>query len=328
MSAESADNILEAIHLTRRYGSEMALFDANFTVHRGEAVGLLGPNGAGKSTTMNLLCGYLEPSWGQVRIAGIDMAERPLDARRHIGYLPEVPPLYLDMTVEEQLAFACDLRGLRLKRAAKRDYILELCRRTQIQDIRGRLLRNLSKGYRQRVAVTQLLAGEPELLVLDEPTVGLDPRQIHEFRDLLGDLGREHTILLSSHILSEISSICDRILVFSEGLLVADGQPEQLQARLSGYRELLAELRGDPAGITEALSDIPGVLKVEAEPETVSNVRLYRIAYALETPGEIVREKVFETAKSNGFALLLLRPEEVSLESLYLKLTEEGTSEA
>lgn len=195
----------------------MALYDATFHISKGEVVGFLGPNGAGKSTTMNLLCGYLEPTWGQVRIAGVDMAESPLEAKRHIGYLPEIPPLYMDMTVEEQLRFACALRGIALKKSALRDYIASLCRRTQIEDTCDRLIRNLSKGYRQRVAVTQLLVGEPEVLILDEPTVGLDPRQIREFRDLLVELGRTHTVILSSHILSEIRSCCRRILVFNEG---------------------------------------------------------------------------------------------------------------
>ena len=218
--------MIEAIHLTKQYGTAKALFDANFSIEKGEIVGFLGPNGAGKSTTMNLLCGYLTPSWGQVRIAGVDMAENPLEAKRHIGYLPEIPPLYMDMTVAEQLEFACELRGLRMKKPEMQAYIDKLCARTQILDTRDRLIRNLSKGYRQRVAVTQLLVGEPEILILDEPTVGLDPRQIREFRDLLSDLSKEHTIILSSHILSEISSVCSRILVFCEGMLIADGQPQ------------------------------------------------------------------------------------------------------
>ena len=225
--------MIRATHLSKRYGGKMALYNVNFSIGKGEVVGFLGPNGAGKSTTMNLLCGYLEPTWGKVEIAGVDMALQPLEARRHIGYLPEIPPLYMDMTVAEQLSFACELRRLPQRGGALRDYVDSLCRRTELLDVRDRLIRNLSKGYRQRVAVTQLLVGSPEILILDEPTVGLDPRQIREFRDLLAQLAQEHTIILSSHILSEIRSSCSRILVFNEGTLIADGQPERLQDRKS-----------------------------------------------------------------------------------------------
>lgn len=232
--------MIRATHLSKRYGGKMALYNVNFSIGKGEVVGFLGPNGAGKSTTMNLLCGYLEPTWGKVEIAGVDMALQPLEARRHIGYLPEIPPLYMDMTVAEQLSFACELRRLPQRGGALRDYVDSLCRRTELLDVRDRLIRNLSKGYRQRVAVTQLLVGSPEILILDEPTVGLDPRQIREFRDLLAQLAQEHTIILSSHILSEIRSSCSRILVFNEGTLIADGQPERLQEELSGRRVLLA----------------------------------------------------------------------------------------
>ena len=170
--------MIQASHLSKRYGGKLALYDVSFSIEKGEVVGFLGPNGAGKSTAMNLLCGYLEPTWGRVEIAGIDMARQPLEARRHIGYLPEVPPLYMDMTVGEQLLFACDLRSLPQRGAVRRAYIDSLCRRLELLDVRDRLIRNLSKGYRQRAAVAQLLVGSPEILVLDEPTVGLDPRQI------------------------------------------------------------------------------------------------------------------------------------------------------
>lgn len=306
--------MIEAVHLTKQYGAAKALFDANFTIEKGEIVGFLGPNGAGKSTTMNLLCGYLTPSWGQVRIAGVDMAESPLEAKRHIGYLPEVPPLYMDMTVAEQLEFACELRGLRMKKPQLRAYIDDLCTRTQILDTRDRLIRNLSKGYRQRVAVTQLLVGEPEILILDEPTVGLDPRQIREFRELLSDLSKEHTIILSSHILSEISSVCSRILVFCEGMLIADGQPQQLQEQLSGCRMLEAEISGDAEGVGALLRSIPEVLAVE-ELENGA----YRISHRAGTD---IRGALYRALRATDYELLMMKPEEVSLESLYLRITE------
>lgn len=308
--------MIKATRLSKRYGSKMALYDVSFSIGKGEVVGFLGPNGAGKSTTMNLLCGYLEPTWGRVEIAGEDMALHPLEARRHIGYLPEIPPLYMDMTVAEQLLFACDLRGLPQRGAARRDYVDSLCRRTELLDVRDRLIRNLSKGYRQRVAVTQLLVGSPEILILDEPTVGLDPRQIREFRDLLGQLACEHTIILSSHILSEIRSSCSRILVFREGELIADGQPERLQEELSGRRVLLAEVRGGGDAVPRALEALPDVLSVETE--EAGNERRFQIAHR---PGADIRGQVYEALKPLPCTLLTLRRQEVSLESLYLEIT-------
>ena len=306
--------MIEATHLTKQYGNANALFDVNFSIDKGEVVGFLGPNGAGKSTTMNLLCGYLTPSWGQVKIAGIDMVENPLEAKRHIGYLPEIPPLYMDRTVAEQLEFACELRGLKLKKPQLRDYIDSLCARTQVLDTRDRLIRNLSKGYRQRVSVTQLLVGEPEILILDEPTVGLDPRQIREFRDLLSELSHEHTIILSSHILSEISSVCKRILVFYEGMLIADGEPQSLQEQLAGHRVLEVEISGEEAGVSALLQGIPDVLAVKP----VGN-GVYQVAHRMGTD---IRGALYRTLRPTGYELLMMKPEEVSLESLYLRITE------
>ncbi len=313
-------DMIRASHLTKQYGSTMALYDVNFSIGKDEVVGFLGPNGAGKSTTMNIVCGYLAPTWGQVVIAGTDMAEDPLQASRHIGYLPEIAPLYMDMTVSEQLSFACSLRGLPYKGKVLRDYISSLCRRTDLTEVRTRLIRNLSKGYRQRVAVTQLLVGEPEILVLDEPTVGLDPRQSREFRDLLTALGHDHTIILSSHILSEIRSVCSRILVFREGELIADGEPEQLQESLSGCRVLLAEIYGNQQKIIAALEGVEEVLRVEPHKKTGEEQWIYRISHR---SGTDIRAQVYETLKSMTCTLLTLQPQEVSLESLYLQITQE-----
>lgn len=242
------------------------------------------------------------------------MVENPLEAKRHIGYLPEIPPLYMDMTVAEQLEFACELRGLKLKKPQLRDYIDSLCARTQVLDTRDRLIRNLSKGYRQRVSVTQLLVGEPEILILDEPTVGLDPRQIREFRDLLSELSHEHTIILSSHILSEISSVCKRILVFYEGMLIADGEPQNLQEQLAGHRVLEVEISGEEAGVSALLQGIPDVLAVKP----VGN-GVYQVAHRMGTD---IRGALYRTLRPTGYELLMMKPEEVSLESLYLRITE------
>ena len=311
--------MIEATHLSKQYGANMALYDANFHIEKGEVVGFLGPNGAGKSTTMNMLCGYLEPSWGQVKIAGIDIAENPMEAKKHIGYLPEIPPLYMDMTVEEQLAFACSLRGIDYKGQKLKDYIASLCERTDMLDTRDRLIRNLSKGYRQRTAVTQLLVGNPEILILDEPTVGLDPRQVMEFRSLFAELGKDHTIIISSHILSEISYVCSRIFVFSEGMLIADGKPQELQDRLTGRRILEVEIAGEQGGILAALSAIPGVISVRPEENGV-----FKIAHTVDTD---IRSAVFNALKQTDYELLMMKKEDISLESIYLKITEDMQKE-
>lgn len=312
--------MIEAIHLSKQYGSNIALYDANFSIGKGEVVGFLGPNGAGKSTTMNMICGYLEPTWGKVKIAGMDMAEKPLEAKRHIGYLPEIAPLYMDMTVAEQLAFACELRGIPYKKTVQRDYIISLCRRTQLLDAQNRLIRNLSKGYRQRVAVTQLLVGEPEVLILDEPTVGLDPRQIQEFRDLILDLGREHTIILSSHILSEIRSVCRRVLIFDNGELIADGEPDRLQEALSGHRGTMSEIIGEREVVAAMLSALPDVISVKPLRKTGDNCWLYHISHK---PGTDIRAAAYKALKSTDCTLLTLALQEISLESLYLQITRE-----
>lgn len=312
--------MINASHLSKQYGANLALYDANFSIGAGEVVGFLGPNGAGKSTTMNLLCGYLEPSWGQVKIAGIDMAENPLQAKRHIGYLPEIAPLYMDMTVAEQLTFACQLRGLPYKKTVLHDYIVSLCRRTDLLDVKDRMIRNLSKGYRQRVAVAQLLVVEPEILILDEPTIGLDPRQIREFSDLIAELGREHTIILSSHILSEIRSVCRRVLIFSGGELIADGEPESLQEELSGRRVTTAEIAGNREAVTALLSGLPDVLSVKPDQALDADRWLYRISHR---PGSDIRAAVYQSLRATDYVLLTLAPQEVSLESLYLQFTRE-----
>ena len=233
--------MIEAIHLTKQYGTAKALFDANFSIEKGEIVGFLGPNGAGKSTTMNLLCGYLTPSWGQVRIAGVDMAENPLEAKRHIGYLPEIPPLYMDMTVAEQLEFACELRGLRMKKSEMRAYIDKLCARTQILDTRDRLIRNLSKGYRQRVAVTQLLVGEPEILILDSADSALDYRTAAALHTAIRRDCPGTTLVVISERIASLKD-ADRILVMEDGRITDQGTHDGLLTRCERYRHM-AELQ-------------------------------------------------------------------------------------
>ncbi|MCI8497016.1 MAG: ABC transporter ATP-binding protein, partial [Clostridiales bacterium] len=212
--------MIEVCHLTRRYGRHCAVNDLSFSVKEGEILGFLGPNGAGKTTTMNILTGYLSATEGTVSIGGHDILDHPKEAKRCIGYLPEIPPLYPDMTALEYLSFLFDLKKVKLP---KKEHLKEVCRLTRIEDVSGRLIAHLSKGYRQRVGLAQALLGNPPVLILDEPTVGLDPRQIIEIRDLIRELGKTHTVILSSHILPEIQATCKRILILHEGRLVADG---------------------------------------------------------------------------------------------------------
>lgn len=218
--------LIEVKHLTKRYGDTLAVDDLNFTIEKGRIYGFLGPNGAGKSTTMNMITGYLASTDGTVSINGHDILEDAEAARKSIGYLPELPPLYFDMTVEEYLVFAAELK--KIAKADRKPEVNRVCAITKLDSVRGRLIKNLSKGYRQRVGLAQALLGSPEILILDEPTVGLDPKQILEIRDLIQELGKEHTVILSSHILSEISAVCDYVLILSHGKLVASDTLENL----------------------------------------------------------------------------------------------------
>ena len=221
--------MVEVKHLVKRYGVKNAVDDISFSIDSGEIVGFLGPNGAGKSTTMNILTGYISATQGEATIGGFDILEEPLKAKKCIGYLPEQPPLYLDMTVDGYLQFMYELKKVSLPRKAHLD---EVCRLCGIEGVRGRIIKNLSKGYRQRVGLAQALLGNPQVLILDEPTVGLDPNQIIEIRDLIRSLGEKHTIILSSHILSEVQAVCDRIIIINAGKLIADGTPESIAAAL------------------------------------------------------------------------------------------------
>ena len=217
--------MIEVKNLTKRYGSNLALNHIHFSLEEGTILGFLGPNGAGKSTTMNIITGYLSPTEGSITVDGFDTLENPLEAKKRIGYLPEIPPLYTDMTVKEYLNFMYDLKKVKLPR---KEHIAEICSLVKIDDVYGRLIANLSKGYRQRVGIAQALLGNPPVLILDEPTVGLDPKQIIEIRNLIKSLGRKHTVILSSHILSEVQAVCERVIVINRGSIVADGTPDSL----------------------------------------------------------------------------------------------------
>ncbi len=314
--------MIEVQNLTKRYGSHCAVDNISFRVEEGEILGFLGPNGAGKSTTMNILTGYLSATSGAVRINGYDVLENPNEAKASVGYLPEQPPLYLDMTVREYLDFVYDLKNCKLNR---KKHIAEICRLMHIENVYGRLIKNLSKGYRQRVGFAQALIGNPPVLILDEPTVGLDPKQIIEIRTLIKNLGKHHTVILSSHILPEVEAVCDRIVIINGGEIVADNTAENLSAQFSNDRRLLARIAGDEQRVYSVLSHLHGVAKVSTCGEREPGV----FEYALEpAEGADFRRTLFTTLAKEGFPLLGLKSMEMTLEEVFISLTRERIPQA
>ena len=252
--------MVEVKNLVKRYGDKLAVDDVSFTVDSGEILGFLGPNGAGKTTTMNIITGYLSSTSGTVTVDGCEILEDPIGAKSKIGYLPEIPPLYPDMVVRKYLEFMFDLKKVTLP---KKEHIEEVCKVARITDVANRLIKNLSKGYKQRVGLAQALLGNPPVLILDEPTVGLDPKQIIEMRTLIKGLGKKHTVILSSHVLPEVQATCDRVIVINQGKLVADSATSALSDTLSGTHNLLVQIAGNETAVMSAIKNINGVLKME-----------------------------------------------------------------
>lgn len=304
--------MIEVKHLTKRYGGHTAVDDITFTIEDGGVCGFLGPNGAGKSTTMNIITGCLGASDGEVRIDGHSILDEPLRAKRSIGYLPEQPPLYMDMTPKEYLRFVARAKG------AGREQLLSAMVRTHILDVQDRLIRNLSKGYRQRVGIAQALLGDPGIIILDEPTVGLDPAQIIEIRQLVRELGQRHTIVLSSHILSEVQAVCDRILILSRGKLVAGDTAENLSALLAGRETLELLVRGDAPSARLALGGIEGIEDTELADAGADLIRL-RVTPAA---GQDIREALFFAFAEARLPILEMKRERASLEEVFLELTQ------
>ena len=297
--------------LTKSYGPRVAVDDVSFHVEKGEIVGFLGPNGAGKTTTMRMLAGYLPPTDGRASIAGFDTFSQSLDARRRIGYLPETVPLYPEMTVADYLDFMAALRKVPNRRAA----VQRAMEATHIEDRARMNIGKLSKGYRQRVGLAQALVHDPDVLILDEPTIGLDPRQIIEVRELIKGLAAQHTILISTHILPEVEQICSRVLIIHRGKLVAEDTPKNLSARLRGAERIGLQVTGDSVKLQEALAAVPGVQSVQA-----TNDGRYEVAV---TPGQDLRARLAETVVKGGWGLLELAPVGMSLEEIFLQLTKE-----
>ena len=307
--------MIEVNNLSKRYGQKYAVNDISFKIDQGEIVGFLGPNGAGKSTTMNMIAGYLSSSSGTITVDGYDVLEEPLEAKSRIGYLPEQPPLYLDMTVREYLSFIYDLKKAK---QPKNPHIAEICELVKIKEVYNRMIKNLSKGYKQRVGIAQALIGNPPALILDEPTVGLDPKQIIEIRNLIKKLGEKHTVILSSHILPEVQAICDRIIVISNGKLVADDKAENLAKNFSEDHRLNVRIKGPENDIKTALERLKTVKSVEALGEKESGSFEFMIEANDDSDA---RGDVFETAAENGWVLLGMKSAELSLEEVFLKLT-------
>ena len=309
--------MIEISGLTKQFGNQLAVDDVSFRVEEGEIMGFLGPNGAGKSTTMNILTGYLSATAGTCKVNGIDILENPLEAKRNIGFLPELPPLYLDMTVKEYLNFIYELKGCRFPRA---QHIREICEVVKIGDVYDRLIGNLSKGYRQRVGIAQALIGNPRVLIFDEPTVGLDPKQIIDIRNLIRMLGKEHTIILSTHILPEVQAVCDRIVVINKGKIVANEKTEDLVTAVDGSRKMIAKIVGPQDEVLKSLKGVAGIRSVDmlGKRDTDS------ISYLIESEDRVdVRKPLFYTLASKGWPLVGLEGMELNLEDIFIRLVGE-----
>ena len=308
--------MIEINHLVKKYGSHVAVDDLSLTVEPGKIYGFLGPNGAGKSTTMNIITGYLAATSGEVKINGFDVLKQPEEAKKCVGYLPELPPLYMDMTVKEYLDFVAELK--KLEKSLRAGYVKEAMKITKTEEVSGRLIRNLSKGYRQRVGFAQAVLGYPEILILDEPTVGLDPKQIIEIRDLIKELGKKHTIILSSHILSEISAVCDHVFIISHGKLVASDSTENLLERMTGAQEIELLVKAEEDTAETAIREVAQVERCEkTESKEDGAVQLLETA----KKDADVREAIYHTCVEHHMPILEMKAASKSLEDVFLELT-------
>jgi len=310
--------LIQVDKVSKKYGQRLAVDHLDFTVNRGEILGFLGPNGAGKSTTMNIITGYLSATEGSVKLDGHDILEEPQEVKKQIGYMPELPPLYVDMTVRDYLSFVCDIKGV--PRSSRRQNMERAMEMLMISDVRGRLIKNLSKGYKQRVGIAQALIGTPPVLILDEPTIGLDPQQIIETRSLIRNLGKEHTIILSSHILPEVQAVCSRVLIINKGKIVASDTPENLARGMTGDNRLTVRVAGGEKEALAAARSVGQVVKVESvgskEPGTVDLVLEAR-------KDQDVRREVFLAFARASLPLLQMKSMDLTLEEIFLNLITE-----
>ena len=314
--------MIEVENLTKKYGSHVAVDNLSFRVERGMIYGFLGPNGAGKSTTMNMMTGYIAATSGTVKINGYDILKNPEQAKKSIGYLPELPPVYPDMTVYEYLRFVAELK--KVKKNERQVQIEDVMKQTQIEDVKGRLIKNLSKGYKQRVSLAQAIIGYPEVIILDEPTVGLDPKQIIEIRELIRELAKKHTIILSSHILSEVSAVCDHIMIISKGKLVASDTPEGLMTLLKGGRQMKLSVLGEQSKVEELLRSMESVKDFSMQPPRAEGM----VSVNIRTEDtEDIRVELFHRLAAADMPIMELSLSEKSLEDVFLELTGEEDKE-
>ncbi|NMA94666.1 MAG: ATP-binding cassette domain-containing protein [Clostridiales bacterium] len=310
--------MIQVDNLTKLYGEHVAVDKASFTVNKGEILGFLGPNGAGKSTVMNIITGYISATEGSVTVAGYDILDNPQEAKQSIGYLPEFPPLYGDMTVMEYLGFVSDIKKIAKKE--KKQNIQSVLELVRIADVKDRLVKNLSKGYRQRVGLAQAILGGPDILILDEPTVGLDPKQIIEMRSLIKSLGKEHTVILSSHILPEVSAVCDRVIIIDKGKIVASDTPDRLSKRIGDSSRLSLRVAGAERQVVKLLSDIPGIKEVGSQ----GSLEADTVDIIVEAEKDIdIRRPVFNGLSKAGYAILSMTSMDPTLEDIFLYVTTE-----
>ncbi|MBE6591626.1 MAG: ATP-binding cassette domain-containing protein [Ruminococcaceae bacterium] len=306
--------MIEINQITKKYGNNYACRDVSFTVKEGEILGFLGPNGAGKSTTLNILTGYISSTEGTCKIDGVDILEDPIAAKKKIGFLPELPPLYTDMTVKEYLNFVYDLKNCKLNR---KKHLAEICSIVKIDDVYNRIIKNLSKGYRQRVGIAQALIGNPQVLIFDEPTVGLDPKQIIEIRNLIRSLGKNHTIILSTHILSEVQAICDRIVVINKGRIIADEKTNDISNAVNGPKRLTMNICGPQNEVLKLLKNTEGVSYAEILGARESDSYAYLIEMK---PGIDARKPIFYALSSKSWPIIGMENMGMSLEDVFISL--------
>lgn len=310
--------MVKVTHLTKKYGDYLAVDDISFEIENGHVYGFLGPNGAGKSSTMNMITGYLAPTRGTILINDISMMKQPEKAKALIGYLPEIPPLYSDMTVTEYLKFVAELKGI--SKFERMDKIRGIIETVKLETVEERLIKNLSKGYKQRVGLAQALMADPEIIILDEPTVGLDPKQIVEIRDLIRKLGEDHTVILSTHILSEVSAVCDRVIVISGGRIAADDSIGHLVEQYNEKQQLTLVVKGNSSNAEKVIGTIAGIEEKKMLEENADSCKLRIIA----EPGMDIREEISVKCSESGLTVLELNVQNISFEDVYLKLTSEA----
>jgi len=308
--------MIQVEHLTKKFGRIVAVDDISFKVKKGEIIGFLGPNGAGKTTTMNILTGCISATDGKTMIAGIDILDDPAKVKKMIGYLPEHPPLYGEMTSREYLRTVCDLKNI--PKSERKEEIPLVMERVGITDISGRLIRNLSKGYRQRVGLAQAMIGRPPIMILDEPTVGLDPGQIIGIRNLINDLGKDHTVIISSHILSEVQAVCERVIIIAEGKIIASDTPENLSRHLFGTNRLFVSVAAEREAVEETVKSIPDIVEYQIEEGEEAGAVTVKMKAAENAD---IRKAVFSAFAAANQPLLMMRPIDMSLEEIFLDLT-------